>query len=123
MKFMMFIPSVVMMAFWFHVVSGQLELKSAVSHPLQSEEFIVGISNALDDPWNHVTALSVYFQKLSKDHANPYIWASSDMLSREYWNVFQCTASLDTRIKVSRAAGQDAQAKYYEEIYLHLYSK
>jgi hypothetical protein len=90
---------------------------------MRSDAFINGISKALDNPWNHVTALNLYFQKLERSHANSYIWASSDMLSREYWRIFQCQASLATRIKVSTAANQPQRTKYYEDTYTFIYDK
>jgi len=118
-----FIPALFMLAFWFHVVTSQQQLKQAMHEPMRSDAFIAGISKGLDDPWNHVTALDLYFQKLKREHANNYIWASSDMLSREYWRIFQCQASLATRIKVSVAANQPQRIKYYNNMYTFIYDK
>ncbi len=123
MKYIKFIPALFMLGFWFHVLSTQQDLKQAMNEPMRSEAFINGISKALDDPWNHVTALDLYFQKLEKERANRYIWASSNMLSQEYWRVFQCQASLKTRIRVSAAANQPQRKEYYENIYTFIYNK
>jgi len=123
MRLLKFTPALLMLGFWFHVISSQQELKQAMDEPMRSDAFISGISKGFDDPWNHVTALDLYFQKLGSSHANNYIWASSDMLSREYWRIFQCQASLITRIKVSIAANQPQRLKHYEDIYTFIYNK
>jgi len=122
MKFIKFTPALFMFILWLHVLSSQQELKLIMNEPMRSDVFIAGISKALDNPWNHITALSLYFQKIDNDHANRYIWSSSDMLSREYWHVFQCKASLRTRIRVSDAANQPQQMKFYADLYAFIYN-
>ena len=119
----MYVPFLFIFLCYVHVVSSQVELKNAIHQPLQSEAFIIGISNALADPWNHTTALTLYFQKLTSDHANNYIWASSDALSQEYWTIFQCEAALATRIQVSNANHQTQQLQAYQKKYDALYPK
>lgn len=123
MSLLKFTPALFMLILWFHILSSQQELKLIMDEPMRSDAFIAGISKALDDPWNHITALGLYFQKLEKEHANRYIWSSSDMLSREYWHVFQCEPSLRTRIRVSAAANQPQRVKFYEDLYALIYNE
>lgn len=94
MHWLKFFPAVAMFICWIHVVDTQWEIKQVAHLPIQSQLFTHTIGQAMDNPWNQVTAFSIYFQKLAQSEVSPQTWAASTPYARAYWHVFQAQPAL-----------------------------
>jgi len=92
-------------------------LTESVKADIQSDVFITGVSQAMDDPWLHHSALRFYFRKILQENVGKAIWANSDMFARTLWNQYQFAGTIEIMIVIAHAQDNPQEELYWATLY------
>jgi len=116
-RFIYFIPSIVLLYSSFAFLDASVKLNNAIEQPLQSEQFIAGVGNAINQPWLQHSALRLYFKKLSYNHVNPLIWANSDLFARTLFEQYQYSGTIEIMLTVAHTENNPYKELYWANMY------
>ena len=118
LRLLFFLPSLFFIYLSIHLITASTTLEESVKADIQSDLFINGVGQAMDDPWLHHSALRFYFRKLLKENVSKPIWANSDMFARTLWNQYQYVGTIEMMIVVAHAENNEQKERHWAELYI-----
>lgn len=116
-KLLLFLPSLVFVCLWLHVVSASIDFKASLESEIHSDQFIYGVAKAFDDPWLHNLAMRLYFRKLLDIDAPQDIWSGSELFARSIWLEYQYAGALEILIIIAHSKNNLIEEKYLANIF------
>ncbi len=117
LRLLFFLPSLFFIYLSVHLITASVTLTEAIKADIQSDLFINGVSQALNDPWLHHSALRFYFRKILAENASKPIWANSNMFARALWNQYQYVGTIEIMIVVAHAEDNPQEELYWATLY------
>jgi len=117
LRLLFFLPSLLFIYLSIHLMTASITLAESVKADIQSDLFISGVAQAMDDPWLHHSALRFYFRKILAENVGKPIWANSDMFARTLWNQYQFTGTVEIMIVIAHAEDNPQEELYWATLY------